>query len=186
MPRFRPLPHWVLTDSFPAFYDTESATAIEQTARLYAAMQKLIDDYNLFVDQVNEEIKKFECGTHKDMGRFKKRITDMFYQFRRYIENYMQGQDSYIKTAVEDFETRFSELEAQIFNDALFPETIAANIRYIYDSSDESLDVEFLVGDKVTDNLNWQYDAESEFLDCLFEKTVTTEEETEGDNNNGD
>ena len=156
MPRFRPLPHWVLTDGFPAFYDTESATAIEQTARLYAAMQKLIDDYNLFVDQVNEEIKKFECGTHKDMGRFKKRLTDMFYQFRRYIEGNIQKQDADIAEALATFETRFSELEVQIFNEALTPETIAANIRYIYNS-------------------------ENEFLDCLFERVVTSTEETEGD-----
>lgn len=181
MPRFRPLPHWVLTDGFPAFYDTESATAIEQTARLYAAMQKLIDDYNRFVDQVNEEIKKFECGTHKDMGRFKKRITDMFYQFRRYIEGIIQKQDADIAEALATFENRFSELEVQIFNEALEPETIAANIRYIYDSDEESLDVVFMIGDTSTENFDWIYDAENELLDCLFERVVTSTEETEGD-----
>lgn len=181
MPRFRPLPHWVLTDGFPAFYDTESATAIEQTARLYAAMQQLINDYNSFVDQVNEEIKRFESGTHKDMGRFKKRLTDMFYKFRRYIEGIIQKQDADIAEALGDFETRFSELEAQIFNEALTPETIAANIRYIHDSADESLDVVFMIGDSSTENLNWIYDEENELLDCLFERVVTSAEETEGD-----
>lgn len=146
MPRFRQLPHWVLTDGFPAFYDTESATAIEQTARLYAAMEKLIDDYNTFVDQVNEEITKFENGTHKDMGRFKKRLIDMFWQFRRYIENYMTGQDSNIRKAIEDFETRFADLEMRIFAEALEPGSITAGIDYTYDSTDEALDITFVVG----------------------------------------
>lgn len=45
------LPHWVLTDKNPAFYDTESATAIEQTAKLYGAVNELIEDFN----QLDEE-----------------------------------------------------------------------------------------------------------------------------------
>lgn len=40
------MPNWCITDKHPAFYDTESATAIEQTAKLYGAMQNLIDTFN--------------------------------------------------------------------------------------------------------------------------------------------
>ena len=36
------LPDWVVTDTQKAFYDLESSTAIEQTARLYGKMQELV------------------------------------------------------------------------------------------------------------------------------------------------
>lgn len=50
------LPHWVLTNKFPALFDSESATVIEQTARVYGAMQALIDEYNTFVDEMNKTV----------------------------------------------------------------------------------------------------------------------------------
>ena len=34
MTRFKGLPHWCMTGRGPAFYDTESATAIEMVAKL--------------------------------------------------------------------------------------------------------------------------------------------------------
>ena len=33
------LPKWILTNKFPAFHDTESLTAIEQTARVYGKIR---------------------------------------------------------------------------------------------------------------------------------------------------
>lgn len=45
------LPHWVVNDNRPAFYDTESATAIEQTAKLYGAMSEVIDEVNKKIEE---------------------------------------------------------------------------------------------------------------------------------------
>ena len=50
------LPKWVLTENRPAIYDSESATAIQQTAKLYGAVQELIGEYNGFSEKVNAEI----------------------------------------------------------------------------------------------------------------------------------
>ena len=52
--KIRHLPHWVLTDLQPAFYDLESVTSVEETARLYAKMQELITLYNEFTDRINK------------------------------------------------------------------------------------------------------------------------------------
>lgn len=52
------LPNWVLTGTYPAFYDSESLTAIQQTARLWAKVQELITTYNEFVNTINEKIEE--------------------------------------------------------------------------------------------------------------------------------
>mgnify|MGYP003293753474 FL=1 len=77
------LPHWVLTDSFPAFYDSESLTATQQTARVYGAMQELIDSYNQFVDEINGHIDEHENSLEKDVCEFKSKIIHT-------MENYIQ------------------------------------------------------------------------------------------------
>ena len=177
--RFRPLPHWVLTDAFPAFYDTESATAIEQTARLYKTMQELIKNYNAFVDEVNKEIADFECSTHKDMGAFKKKLTNMFYQFRRYIEDILQKQDMSIAEALASFETRFNEIEEQLWTSALNPETINAQLRATYDEDTEGLTIAIYVGEQETDLLKEYYYEDLEAV--YFDMTVVREVANNGE-----
>lgn len=52
------MPNWCVTDKQPAFYDTESATAIEQTARVYGKMEELIDSYNTLETETHEHIEE--------------------------------------------------------------------------------------------------------------------------------
>ena len=66
------LPHWVIPDVYPALYDTESATAIEMTAKLYAAISELIGDYNNWVDNVNNIISEFTNATKEDYELYAK------------------------------------------------------------------------------------------------------------------
>ena len=53
----KPLPKWVLTENQPAFYDIESVSAIEMVARLYKKMEELVNNYNEFVDLVNDALE---------------------------------------------------------------------------------------------------------------------------------
>lgn len=48
------LPQWVLTNKYPSIYDSESKTVTEQTARVYGAMNEMIDGFN----QQNETIEQ--------------------------------------------------------------------------------------------------------------------------------
>lgn len=92
----RLLPHWVLSDKFPAFYDSESATAIEQTAKLYAAVNELIAEYNKFVDGVNLQIKEFIDSSHKDFETFTVGIRQEFQDFIDVVELKIKAQDKEI------------------------------------------------------------------------------------------
>ena len=49
-----PLPHWVLTDNHPSFYDSESVTAISMIAKIYPKIEELIADYERVVNELNE------------------------------------------------------------------------------------------------------------------------------------
>lgn len=51
------LPPWVETNLQPAFYDRESGTVLQQTARMYAKINdiiKVINEYQNYDDKINE------------------------------------------------------------------------------------------------------------------------------------
>lgn len=75
------LPKWCIPNTNPAFYDTESATAIEQTAKLYGKVRELIDAYNEFVGNVETLIEEFEKSVTTDMETFKLGIRQEFQDF---------------------------------------------------------------------------------------------------------
>lgn len=103
------LPHWVLTDKFPAFYDSESKTALEQTARVYGAMQQLITEYNKFVDNVNQHIAVFENAAKKDYEIFTTSIRQEFQDFIDIIDLKIKSQDSIISNAANYMRTNLYE-----------------------------------------------------------------------------
>lgn len=90
------MPHWSLTGKNPAFYDTESATAIEQTAKVYGAMQTLITEYNAFVDEYNKSIVDFESSTEKNIDEFKTCITELISNYIHSVDMQIDGVKNYI------------------------------------------------------------------------------------------
>ena len=68
MPIIKPLPSWAIINRFPAFYEGESLTAIEQTARIYAKVNELITTYNRFVTENNAELTELEQQVQKDLS----------------------------------------------------------------------------------------------------------------------
>lgn len=102
------LPHWCITDDNPAFYDLESKTALEQTARVYAAMRNLIDDYNGFVDKINTEIKNFEDGSRTDFDVFTKDLRQEFQDFIDVINLKYSNQNNILNNAVDYMKTNLS------------------------------------------------------------------------------
>ena len=75
------LPRWVLTNRNPAFYDSESATALEQTAKLYGAMQTLIDEYNAFAEKTEKAINDFMSDANTDREVFEVAMRQEFQDF---------------------------------------------------------------------------------------------------------
>ena len=124
------LPIWNLTDKLPAFYDLESGTAIEQTAKVYGAMRTLIDEYNEFATNINKEIAKFEASTDMDIDIFKTEIRQEFQDFIDIVnlklmdiqtecENIVEWQEEQEKIVIETTQELFKNTVKQV-NDRKF------------------------------------------------------------------
>ena len=144
------LPHWVLTDPHPAFYDCESATAVQQTANIYAKIQELITIYNDFVRDVNRYITEFEEGIIKDFNCFQNCIIKTMNDYIESIDTKIDLQDSkieesinnqnaVIQNAVNYMKENLVSTVTTLFNNAVHNGDITANLLETYDSDDESL-----------------------------------------------
>lgn len=94
------LPLWVLTNKQSAFYDSESGTALEQTARVYAKMQELIEDYNKFATEVNKIITDYSTDMDASYDCFKTCITELVENYIKSIDLKIDNQDMVIADAV--------------------------------------------------------------------------------------
>lgn len=110
------LPHWCITDLQPAFYDTDSLTAVEQTGRVYAKVSELITSYNEFVDSINKHIEEFENGINKSIEVFEIELRQEFQDFIDIIDLKLQDIDSDLQDAVSYMKTNVSESVAAIIN----------------------------------------------------------------------
>ena len=63
------LPPWVETNIQPAFYDKESGTVIQQTARAYAKVNQLVRHFNCLSKETKETIDKY-IATFVDLKNF--------------------------------------------------------------------------------------------------------------------
>lgn len=135
----RHLPHWVLTDTFPAFYDCESATAIQQTAKLYGKIQELITEYNNFVRDVNRYITEFEEGIIKDFNCFQNCVIKTMNDYIESIDTKIELQDNKIQEAIDYMKNNLVSTVTTLFNQAVQNGDIRANLLETYDSDDESL-----------------------------------------------
>ena len=64
------LPHWVLSNPSPSFYETEGGTVLEQTAKVYGKMNELIDSYNTMADELNNKINEYVTLREEDQEEF--------------------------------------------------------------------------------------------------------------------
>lgn len=135
----KPLPHWVLTDAFPAVYDTESVTAISMVARLYGKIEELVADYNEFVDDVNRYIEEFERGMIKDFEEFKSCVMDTMSDYIKTIDMKIVQQDKSIADAIQYMKDNIVATTTQLFNEALANGDITAALAEDYDSTNEEL-----------------------------------------------
>lgn len=101
MSKILQLPKWLLTDKHPAFFDLESATAIEQTAKVYGAMRDLIKHYNEFVEMIEKQVNEFSLENNKDLESFKVGIRQEFQDFIDIINLKVKGSSVELDKAVD-------------------------------------------------------------------------------------
>lgn len=117
MERFKNIPNWVISKSLPAFYDTESGTAIEQTARLHGTIKDLITDYNNFVSSLTEEINKFIDSVEKDQDDFEVKITKVIHDYLHMLDDKIKSQDLKIDEAVKFMTSNISQSVTTLLNE---------------------------------------------------------------------
>ena len=150
------LPHWVLTDPQPAFYDCESATAVQQTAKIYAKIQELITLYNEFTNQVNRYITEFEDGIIKDFNCFQNCIIktmndyiatiDMKIDLQdNKIEESINNQNAIIQNAIDYMKNNIVQTTTTVVNQAIANGDIQVTITY--DEPTEGLNIIITEGD---------------------------------------
>lgn len=94
------LPPWVETGLQPAFYDKESGTVLQQTARMYARVNMLIRMFNKLSKNTKTEIERFETAVNEDMTQYKHDINEtvanyieQFNQLHDYVHDYFDNLD---------------------------------------------------------------------------------------------
>lgn len=164
----KPLPHWCLTDLQPAFYDTESGTALQMVARVYKKIEELVANYNSFVDEINRYVDEFESGMIADFDCFKNCIIKTMNDYIEVIDTKIDAQDKNIADAIERQDTRitqkFSEQD-QIIADAVdyMKTNIVATVTTLFQ--------EALANGDITAELNVAYDAQTEAITLSINAT---------------
>ena len=83
------LPPWVETGLQPAFYDKESGTVLQQTARMYSRVNMLIRMFNKLSKNTKDEIEKFEQDTNETINEYIEKFNDL----HDYVEDYFDNLD---------------------------------------------------------------------------------------------
>ena len=83
------LPPWIETGLQPAFYDKESGTVLQQTARMYARVNMLIRMFNKLSKNTKEEIERFETSINETVEHY----INEFNHLHDYVEDYFDNLD---------------------------------------------------------------------------------------------
>ena len=156
------LPNWCITKNKPGFYDTESATVIEQTAKLYAAMQEMIDDYNTFVETITDKMNRFINITEHDQELYRSGLRQEFQDFIdsidlklknlelnfKYSESSLEKQyNSFLadaKSALDEFHNDVKNIQATVKTQT------KEDIQAIIDDMHTSGEINEILGDSIT------------------------------------
>lgn len=94
------LPPWVETGLQPAFYDMESGTVLQQTARMYAKVQQLTRLFNEFSEDVSNEVNNFEHDVNNEINNFEHDVNetvqeyiDKFVELKNFVDDYFDNLD---------------------------------------------------------------------------------------------
>ena len=83
------LPPWIETGLQPAFYDKESGTVLQQTARMYARVNMLIRMFNKLSKNTKQEIEDFETSTNETVNEY----INKFNELHDYVQDYFDNLD---------------------------------------------------------------------------------------------
>ena len=131
------LPVWCITDKYPAFYDTESATAIEQTAKLYGAMRTLQEEYNNMASKVNATITAFITDVNADQEEFENHINKIVHDYIAMLDEKIKLQDKTIEESIVYIKNNITEVTNNVIREKIESGTI--QVASVYDEQNKKL-----------------------------------------------
>lgn len=133
------LPPWVETGLQPAFYDLESGTVLQQTARMYAKVRELTEAFNQFSEDVSTEINNFEHETNTEIERFEGVINDTveeyiqkFNDLHDYVEDYFDNLD-----VQQEINNKLDEMVEDGVLQEIITTYIQSNVAWTFDTVSE-------------------------------------------------
>lgn len=123
------LPPWIETGLQPAFYDKESGTVLQQTARMYARVNMLIRMFNKLSKQTKTEVENFEASTTDTVNEYINKFNELHYYVHDYFDNLdvQEEINNKLDAMVEDG-TLEKIINQEIFGD--IQQEIAENKKY--------------------------------------------------------
>jgi hypothetical protein len=135
MSRINPIPNWVYTGSLPAFYDVESGTAIEQTARLHGAVKSLIDDWNKYANELKTTLESFEKEITDKETCFEDSMVTLIHNYIHQIDEKIAAQNLIFEDVKNNMVEVATGIVEEMFNNGEV--VITTN----YNEQTESLDL---------------------------------------------
>lgn len=133
------LPHWVISNPSPSFYETEGGTVLEQTGIMYKKMQELIENYNNFVDETNKTIDEFVANTLEDQEAFEIKINQIVHDFTSLVDTKLKSQDALIKEAVSYMKANIENTTRELLSEMITENRLTVDLEY--NPNTESLDI---------------------------------------------
>lgn len=119
------LPPWAETGLQPAFYDVESGTVLQQTARMYNKVNQLTRLFNEFSEATSEEVNAFEREVNDTVAEYIEKFTEL----KDFVDNYFDNLD-----VQEEIDHKLDEM----LEDGVLQEIIAtyldSNVAWTFDS----------------------------------------------------
>ena len=133
------LPHWVISNPNPSFFETEGGTVLEQTGIMYKKVQELIEHYNSFVDEINNTIDEFISNTLADQEEFEVKINQMIHDFTSLVRTELQNQNTTINEFIDYVTNQVDNVISQRLLELFESNTLT--LEYNYNPDTESLDI---------------------------------------------
>lgn len=96
------LPPWNIPSTTPAVHDLESVSSLEMVAKLYGAMQSLINEVNEHIAQVNKTVGENDTELKNALGQFEHKFTCISNALVQMVREYGNEMDGKIAAAVAE------------------------------------------------------------------------------------
>ena len=119
------LPPWVETGLQPAFYDKESGTVLQQTARMYAKVNELTAGFNTFTTDITEQQNQFEHDVNETVTEYVEKFNELY----NYVHDYFDNLD-----VQEEVNNKLDEMVEDGVLQEIITTYIQSNVAWTFDT----------------------------------------------------